>query len=326
METTVCIGGHWTVNPANMTCRAAVALIVGGQSTRNVETYSPYGLCSQALPSLSTPRSEASLDLVGDKVILCGGIGWEEEDGFATCLQMNMSTYTWGNHSDPPLSIHEGAGSGTTLKYRSHHSSLVHDNSLILLGGLFRKTSNTDEVWDGDKWKLYKTTPYKWIYGSEACTVKVNRDTYIIMGGYRTRNLVLEFHLSNQTFTDLPNLNIGRTYHACTLVKNSTFKGILLSGGTTSQESSELYDLSTKTSIQVGNLNIPRFGHIMMVLGEKIVAMGGSGTTGSQTNVEEFDLATQTWSNSQYHLGTKRWYAQATAIPGPDNKCCDCYM
>ena len=43
-------------------------------------------------------------------------------------------------------------------------------------------------------------------------------------------------------------------------------------------------------------MNIPRFGHIMIVLGEKIVAMGGNGIkdriTSSQRNVEEFDLAT----------------------------------
>ena len=42
----------------------------------------------------------------------------------------------------------------------------------------------------------------------------------------------------------------------------------------------------------------------MIVLGEKIVAMGGNGIkdgiTSSQRNVEEFDVATQTWSDGMH--------------------------
>ena len=146
------------------------------------------------------------------------------------------------------------------------------------------------------------------------------------MGGQFDGYKVLEYNLTSQTFITLPELKISRWYHACTLVMNSTFKGILVSGGALYSapyvvESSELYDLSTKTSSMVGNLNIPRWSHIMMVLGEKIVAMGGFNATEA---VEEFDLGTLTWRFARYNLSTERWYSQATAIPGPINTCCDC--
>ena len=85
---------------------------------------------------------------------------------------------------------------------------------------MFYKTDNTDEVWNGTEWKSYNTTPYERIYGAEACTTKVNRDTYIIMGGHGNNagTRVLEFKLTGQTFTELPNLINDSRYHGEELV------------------------------------------------------------------------------------------------------------
>jgi len=309
--TTVCNEGHWTINPVNMTCKAAVALITSSDSA---QIYSPYGLCSQILPNIPVKRTSATLDLVGEVAILCGGTPMDHEAS-QICLQMNLTTYDWSDHSNPPLSTYLYLA-GTYNATRQHHSSLVHQDSLILMGGQWAN-EDTYEVWNGIEWKSFDTTPFHYIYGSERCTVKVSRDTYIIMGGRISgvdiEKRVLEYNITSQTFTQLPDLQIGRSYHACTLVRNSTYKGILLPG-----TPSELYDLRTRTSEIVGSLNSSPGGQ-MMVLGEKIVQL-------KTDSVEEFDLATRTWTVGPYKLlSSIDTYSQATAIPGPAHQCCDCY-
>ena len=93
-------------------------------------------------------------------------------------------------------------------------------------------------------------------------------------------------------------------YHACSLARNTTFTGVLVSGGREGgidgAVSSELYDLATNTSARVGDLVVPRFGHMMILLGERTFAMAGWGYTTfdlccgmEQNSVEEFSLTTQ---------------------------------
>ena len=97
-------------------------------------------------------------------------------------------------------------------------------------------------------------------------------------------------------------------YHACSLARNATFTGVLVTGGREGgldgAASSELYDLATLTSVRVGDLVVPRFGHNMILLGERTFAMAGWGykwgTGGGpvaggmeQNSVEEFSLTSQ---------------------------------
>ena len=93
-------------------------------------------------------------------------------------------------------------------------------------------------------------------------------------------------------------------YHACSLARNATFTGVLVTGGREGgldgAASSELYDLATLTSARVGDLVVPRFGHNMILLGERTFAMAGWGYTDfnlatgmEQNSVEEFSLTSQ---------------------------------
>ena len=77
---------------------------------------------------------------------------------------------------------------------------------------------------------------------------------------------------------------------------------------------SELYDLSTGVCQEVGHLNMQKLGLTIVVLKDRILAMGGCGNGDPVSSVEEFSLSTLTWSNTD-DLLLPRCHHAVTTVP-----------
>lgn len=309
---TNCTSGVWTNPIDNMTCVRSVGLVTGSSgssiASKHVEVYSPSGLCNKALPALPEGMSHGTVDYVDGHVILCG---------LDNCYQLTHKNH-WDSYSD-------------SSNGKSYKSSIVTGGTLVLLGG------KRDE-WQTPTKSTYSLTPNTsnlWSRGFDlaaatamACSVKISPDSFLILGGLDYDNnakaSVLEYNIKTGSHKILPGLASPKYDHDCVLVQNETFRGVLVTGGSCCQvgyectvsSASELLDLSLGTWQEVGHLNFARAGHKMVVLEDKILAVGGHNGDFGMYNVEQFDLATQTWRYTETEdLHYPRYDHDITTVP-----------
>lgn len=302
-----------------MTCPAACALVTGGTENkeRSVELYSSDGSCNRFLPPLPHRRKFHTIDNVNGDILLCGGFRSRQR---TSCLKMSENS-TMVHHS-------------TTNGERSQHSSVVMGGQLTLIGGQ-KPSRNTTEF-------ISPSLSSNWTEGYalkeetiSACAVKLTWDTYLVTGGYHTRTHVVLYNITDGTGRRLKDLNDGRWGHGCTLVQNETYTGVMVAGGyryddhTYIRNSTELLDvtkLEGGTWVKAGRLNIPRSELSIVVLGDKILAMGGSdgvqltNNGHSISSVEQYNLSTFSWSYTKPLLQARGWHA-VTTVPATMFEC-----
>lgn len=108
----------------------------------------------------------------------------------------------------------------------------------------------------------------------------------------------------------------ARTAHTATLLPNGR---VLVVGGTTGANalaSAELYDSTTKTWSEAGNLNTARFAHTAILLPNgKVLVVGGGHSANVHASAELYDPAINHWSNTVGSLITARYNHTATLLP-----------
>jgi len=283
-----------------MTCPAALALVTGGYNAdQSVEIYSSEGSCNRHLPDLPDKRYVHTVNFVDGILLLCGG---GSSITRTSCLEMDKD-FTMVPHS-------------TTTVERGWHSSVVMGGQLTLLGGEYPSYNSTEFI--------YPRFSGSWSQGYnlieetvEACAVKLTWDTFLVTGGGYNTHVVL-YNNTDGTGRRLQDLNYGRQKHGCTLVQNETYTGVMVAGGWTGSDtlsSTEVMDIAEGTWQMAGNLNTGRDGLRILVLEDKIVAMGGFHGGGSYlSSVEQFDVSTLTWSDTT-ELLTARSFHAVTTLP-----------
>ena len=77
---------------------------------------------------------------------------------------------------------------------------------------------------------------------------------------------------------------------------------------------SEIYDVNTGEWSTTGKLTTGRKGMRMVVLGTKILAMGGYDGSGDLSTVENFNLTTRRWTATEDMMEKRSYYA-VTGVP-----------
>ena len=275
-------------------CITAVAIITGGYHSENtVEVYGE-GI-NKKLPNLPDNRYGHSLQLVNSVLLLCGGGSTE-----TSCLSLTTS-HQWTTHS-------------TTTSARYHHSSVSMMGQLYLLGG-YNSQSTTENLTPPSQdwasgWDLLEDT-YK------ACAAKIEPEVFIVTGGEYHPSSVVAYNVTSGAATRLKDLNTQRNGHGCSLVMDSSMKGVLVAGGVNNDNflrESEIYDVNTGEWSTTGKITTGRSYVRLVVLGNKILAMGGYDGSSSLSTVEKFNLTTRTWSADK-DMTEKRSYHAVTGVP-----------
>lgn len=322
---TSCTGGKWTTPPAQMTCTEAVALITGGyDNQKSVEIY-PSDDPNESnirLPNLPDWREDHTVDRVDGVTLLCGG-SLAFNYTVRTCLQLNLDDRKFYPHS-------------TLTKDRKFHSSIVSGQQLILIGGGDTISSSSSSI---STEFLFPRISKKWMPGYPlieitefSCTIKISQNSYIAIGGkykHEYSDHVIQYNIEDGSSTRLTNLQNGKNDHGCVLVKNETFRGILVAGGHSKVAdlplaSTEMLNLDTLSWEEMGRLHVGRYGLEMVVLGDRILAMGGRDKShGPISSVEQFDMNTGKWTKTK-DLQEKRANFAVTTFPGcyfDQNRC-----
>lgn len=171
-----------------------------------------------------------------------------------------------------------------------------------------------------------------------SCSVRISEDTILITGGYSSLKETWLYNTTTGRWKWLQGTNMirGRYRHACAVIRRKGAEvWVLVSGGagivrtSDTLKSSELLKINLRASQstwkwEVGeNMREGREGHGMVVLGRKVVAIGGRGMDRKildSMEVYRVDRVQQNkWETSGVKLKHPRWGFSVVAVP--NTKC-----
>ena len=99
-----------------------------------------------------------------------------------------------------------------TSSRRRYHSSAVHENRLLLIGGAASRSTEWISV-DGSP---SQPGPFNVRHGYSHCTLQLSSDLILVTGGYETEKYVTSYQLSgNVDEIPLTPMQQGRREHTC---------------------------------------------------------------------------------------------------------------
>ena len=118
--------------------------------------------------------------------------------------------------------IYNGGGEWThlvdTSSRRRYHSSAVHENRLLLIGGAASRSTEWISV-DGSP---SQPGPFYVRHGYAHCTLQLSADTIVVTGGEDTWQYVTSYQLTaNEDKTPLAPMKKGRSGHACAVYQDA---------------------------------------------------------------------------------------------------------
>jgi phage host-nuclease inhibitor protein Gam len=167
----------------------------GGKASDKVYEISmipPYS--SKVLTTMPKPRCDHTMELFEDKLFIFGG--YSGRDACNTVMMYNLITKEWKMMTPLPDAVDEMA----TVLWR---------NNVVVLGGRNNSNSAQDTV------VMYNLTTGESKYlphmkhRRRGCAAVVTGDVLVVMGGKGLKS-VEAFHLQNQVWEELPNLNEAR--------------------------------------------------------------------------------------------------------------------
>jgi hypothetical protein len=160
-------------------------------------------------------------------------------------------------------------------------------------------------------WSPWLTTGLK-DSGNHQCLLAW-KETILLIGGSLNKRGVQSFRLSSQTWTelDVSSAPMDVYFSGCAVLPDQT---ILVAGGSSAfPQSAALYNVNENTWMSVGELNFPRSGSSLVMLGSRIFAIGGS--LRYRTSVEEFKSEYNRWGPVDQGLIWPRSHHSAIAVP-----------
>ena len=336
----ICLDGKYEpYRPEQYVCQKSVALLVS--RTGEMEVFGEDSRCNRVfanIPPLSLGRHSVNL-LDNHLVVASSNISkdswsyhtlWDARGG----LLANPWIHTQTNGNDAPIS----------------HISLVHGNDLVLLGGERGSQVMLQSTMKGSGDRNTIRLRLTWqkdgtnfeFFNQDACVVKMKKDIFFVLGGRNMSNLwtptVFRINMTEQSVEEAGSLKFARAKHACAIIHSpstddSSHKSILVTGGVlgSSTDKDEIFDLAEHTSETVDSLNIPRYNHKMVNIGEKVFAIGGQRHTSDDSPldvIEVFDAVSKSWSLHSSTLFSKSTDDLAvTELPSSSvscNKDCEC--
>jgi len=266
-----------------------VALVVGGQSSKSVELYSPSGKCQHKLADIPIADNQfytPSLAFINDKIIACPSFTNDTNICFEYKIQINAWTKL------------------TSLSYY-HLSSpgVVHNNKLYIID------DDNPEVYDfnNDSWSSWPTPSIK--PGGYSSLISW-RDSIIAFGGYNNKQGVQKF---NSTTNDWSILDIDfapfEMYGsgAVTLPNNE----VLVTGPYDMTKKAALFNLEKNTCKLIEDTTYRHYSAPIVNLSGRFFLL--SDPFGKV--VEEFHPENNTWSQVEPQLIAGRYYYSALAVP-----------
>jgi len=122
---------------------------------------------------------------------------------------------------------------------------------------------------------------------------------------------------------NIADLNTPRSGHGCTVL-NTPGVSVLVSGGTKGFEhgesalaGAEILNATSNTWVEVAPMKTGRFGHAVVAVGDKIIAVGGDTKVPSNilNTMEEYDTATNSWNIIEQKLKRPRANFAFTLLP-----------
>ena len=304
-----CVGGRYVPNkPSEFSCKEAAAIIISSEG--EVETFSADQKCNKMItnvPPHSIPKQ--TLNVFHNHLVVAG---YSIKEGSWKYLSLEDAS---SSLLSSPWRVATTIGSPAP----EAHISFTHGRSLVLVGGSQQGALKMDIQRIGGNWNSFSLP---WANGtnftsftSNACGVKINKNEFLVIGGIDTTqnkvvSTIVKIDMKNELVKELPGLKVSRAFHACELVNGET---ILITGGKSSPDEhtggivlDEQYDLATeKSELNATSMKIPRYNHKLVLLGEKVFALGGRmANTSKVAMIEWFDSATNSWREQPGELGS----------------------
>jgi len=259
------------------------------------------------------------------KLLVCNGLSQSSK---ASCDSWTYGESQWKHHSYP--NIDAGSESNDQLKAladmsrrmnmgtnayydkamyhlsrsgRYAASSFSWDNRHFIVGGMLNE-GNSHKPTNGMREYSWRWKRGRGMRQDRAlfCIAQYNATNYVAIGGHSGK---IEKSVEMiQGSGNIPDMQTARSGHACAGIEEGK---ILVAGGASSThrsggkalKTSEMYSADTNQWERVGDMVYERFGHALVNIGGRIIALGGKEWNPDVTlrNGEEFNLVTKTWSS-----------------------------
>jgi N-acetylneuraminic acid mutarotase len=144
----------------------------------------------------------------------------------------------------------------------------------------------------------------------------------LVVGGFGAENSATLYDPAKDQWTPAAPMNTARVRHTATVLQNGK---VLVIGGSNSGtgqggaaylNSAELYDPSTNSWTQAGQMATARSGHTATLLpGGQVFVIGGNDGTRMLSSAEGYDPSANRWVQAA-PMSVARWLHTSTLVPG----------
>lgn len=271
-----------------------VVLVTGGYTTTGelASTEVLGSACSP--PPLPSPSACHTSLLSTAGVLTCGG------SGGAGCHLLEPGD-GWSRHS-------------TLDSSRYYAASVALPEGSLILGGTTAGSGNSSTLLPpgSAEWGAGPGLPLRLFDG---CSVAAPGGQVVVVGAYYSRHQVWSLHLATSTWVAWPDLLHPRVGHACHLLSDN----IVIAGGfgedRRATARTTLLNILTREAREVGGMTSARGYFGLALLGQVLVAFGGTSNDTALRSTEEWDEVAEEWVAREEELEEARYYFGYTRAP-----------
>jgi len=265
-----------------------VALVIGGfGASDSVQVITKDGTClgldsNPVIPKAPDGRVGWEGQYVDGKVVVCGGA---KVDFYRNCYSLKI-----GESWQPE---------GNMVYQKRYAESLVFNGEMIVMGGYNQNIGwlnavekrSSDTTWtEMEPWAMPRMI-------FDFCAVQMDDHRIMVLGG----NIIGQFDSNDMDILDTttntwskgPSMAKRRATHDCVVTEFAGEKGVMVTGGCSSNcmyhlKDTSFFSFATETWTELGPMNVGRMGHKMTLIGGKPTVIGGF-DAGELNSIEEFD-------------------------------------
>ena len=273
-----------------------------------------YGNGTSIIPKLPEERYGHVTFYWRGNLVVCGG---KTSDSSITksCLLLAPSSHLWENKTV-----------NNTIGQRLHSQVLKLSHGTFLLGSS-SEDGDTDSILTSEFLsagsRSWQEGPYLPTAAVGGCAVTLSDHQFLVISfiGIREFDTNVDGPSSSNGWlptTTWPALKEKRTHPACASIGHA----VVVVGGSRNEAPSsktEIIDVLTRTIREGPEMQIPRAWFSLVTVGEgaarRVLALGGSTSSGKTDSVEEFKPAKGEWKMKSLGMATKRARFAATVLP-----------
>jgi len=247
-----------------------------------------------------------------------GGVFSSPHYGHSTALTSSGLLLTCGGILQPRACLVLDPASGIWEKHSNLDQSRISSTPVNLPQGLFLIG---DDLYDETTSSFLANGSTEWVAGPKipgtgatgACAVPTSETSFLVVGGRGSPSQVVEYHTDSDTWTQWPDLVQPRKLLFCAKVGEEE---LLIAGGE-GDASTTIMNLVTGEQRAGGDMTTARGEYFrMVVVGGKVLAVGGDDGHDYLTSVEEWDPEMEEWvARGDLEMRTARYSFGAAAVP-----------